>query len=263
MLRKALVLFLLATPAAAQPVLTYSTTTDRTGAQPLVQLVYPVAASAVDVCIFLTPWDDTTISQVIWKRLDPPSYSAGVTTTDASAPWDYRSTSTLTTCGKTSTIRNWSVGKHVIQALVSYKDGSPATDLRGEIWVGMSPPSDPPAPLPTNPTTLVFDASPSHFEMVPPSYPDYGKSIVTGYIFEVYGGATSMAFWDLGKPDPVGGYITVNIDRYVLALPDGIYSGRVVIVGPGGNEVGPESNQFVRGAPGPLPLPNSESPNVQ
>jgi len=71
--------------------------------------------------------------------------------------------------------------------------------------------------------------------------------MVTSYDVEIYAvslPATPVVTFNIGKPDPVGGKITVNIEnKLTMALPGG-YFGRVVRVGPTGPGRSLPSNTF-------------------
>jgi hypothetical protein len=79
-----------------------------------------------------------------------------------------------------------------------------------------------------NPTTLSFDVSLDHHEMV-------GEiAVVTNYVMDIYQGSTLVLTSDLGKPMHVAGVVTVALSQGSLAK-NTVYTLYVTAVGPGGS----------------------------
>ena len=99
-----------------------------------------------------------------------------------------------------------------------------------------------------NPTwKVVFTASTDH------SVVAHGADLVQKYelVATRNGAPAALPPFDLGKPAPTAGVITVNINAYALSLPEGTYTAVVRAVGPGGNGTSVVSDPFVFTVPAP------------
>jgi hypothetical protein len=103
----------------------------------------------------------------------------------------------------------------------------------------------------TGPWMATFTANPDHATVA------QGVPVVASYdlIVTPQGGA-ALAPIPLGKPAPVSGTISVNVDAALNALPPGTYTAVIRAIGPGGQAVSPA------GVPFPLvvPAPGAQGP---
>ena len=100
---------------------------------------------------------------------------------------------------------------------------------------------------------LEFSPSPQHFDVLAS-----GSPVVDHYTVEVFvaGGASPVAFGDLGKPSPeTDGMIRIEFVSLLSAqLANGVtYEALVEAVGPGGRSGGSRSNTFAFNAPACTP----------
>jgi hypothetical protein len=100
----------------------------------------------------------------------------------------------------------------------------------------------------TGPWQVVFPANPDHATVA------QGVNVVASYelVITPAGGAALPAF-NLNKPAPVAGNITVDINTYLNGVAPGTYSAVIRALGPGGQAVSPASTPFSLVVPAPRP----------
>ena len=96
----------------------------------------------------------------------------------------------------------------------------------------------------TGPWMVTFPANPDHAV----------GTIVTNYELVVTpASGPALAPFNLNKPTPVSGNISVNVDAYISGLAAGTYTAVIRAIGPGGQAVSPASAPFTLAVPAPRP----------